>query len=144
MKTTLKEKHEHVINGIDQLLVKRGREKHILSLLVLPSASEHAINLPSIVRECAEMFAEDPEGFELFFKKLKIRGYDARDYLEYLEFSYEYIRGGYFNVDSSFPKLTTDELAEPLNSRISKIRYTLDMEGLPSKDFLLTELHDVI
>lgn len=144
VKTTLKEKHEHIINGIDQLLIEPGRVKHILSLLIIPSASEYAINLPTIVNECAEMFAENPESYDLFFKKLKIRGYDARDYLQYIEFSYEYIRGGYFKVDSSFPKLTTDELAEPLNSRISKLRYSLDMEGLPSSDFLLTDLIEVI
>ena len=112
--------------------------------MVIPSASENAINLPTIVKKCAELFAEDPENYDLFFKKLKIRGYDARDYLQYLEFSYEYIRGGYFKVDSSFPKLTTDELSEPLNSRISKLRYSLDMEGLPSSDFLLTDLIEVI
>lgn len=144
VKTTLKEKHEHIINGIDQLLIEPGRVKHILSLLIIPSASEYAINLPTIVKECAEMFAENPESYDLFFKKLKIRGYDARDYLQYIEFSYEYIRGGYFKVDSSFPKLTTDELAEPLNSRISKLRYSLDMEGLPCSDFLLTDLIEVI
>lgn len=144
VKTTLKEKHEHIINGIDQLLIEPGRVKHILSLLLTPSASEYAINLPIIVKECAEMFAENPESYDLFFKKLKIRGYDARDYLQYIEFSYEYIRGGYFKVDSSFPKLTTDELAEPLNSRISKLRYSLDMEGLPCSDFLLTDLIEVI
>jgi hypothetical protein len=144
VKTTLKGKHEHIINGIDQLLIETGRVKHILSLLIIPSASEYAINLPTIVKECAEMFAENPESYDLFFKKLKIRGYDARDYLQYIEFSYEYIRGGYFKVDSSFPKLTTDELAEPLNSRISKLRYSLDMEGLPCSDFLLTDLIEVI
>jgi hypothetical protein len=144
VKTTLKEKHEHIINGIDQLLIRSGRVKHILSLLLLSSASEHAINLPAIVKECAEMFADDPKSYDLFFKKLKIRGYDARDYLQYLEFSYVYNRGAYFNVDSSFPKLTKDELAEPLNSRISKLRYSIDMEGLPSSDFLLTDLKEVI
>jgi hypothetical protein len=144
VKTTLKEKHEHVINGIDQLLVKPSRVKHILSLLISPSASEHSVSLPLKVKECADMFAEDPESYDLFFKKLKIRGYDARDYLQYLEYTYDYIRGSYFNVDASFPKLTTDELATPLNSRISKVRYSLDMEGLPNIDFLLTDLNEVI
>jgi hypothetical protein len=144
VKTTLKEKHEHIINGIDQLLVKAGRVKHILSLLISPSASEQSVSLPLKVKECADLFNEDPESYDLFFKKLKIRGYDARDYLQYLNYTYDYIRGGYFNVDASFPKLTTDELTTPLNSRISKVRYLLDMEGLSNKDFLLTELTEVI
>jgi hypothetical protein len=144
VKTTLKEKHEHIINGIDQLLVKPGRVKHILSLLLSPSASELAITLPSIIKECADMFTEDPESHDLFFKKVKKRGYDARDYIQYLEFKYDVVKGGYFKVDSSFPKLTTDELAAPLNSRISQVRYSLDMEGLHYKDFLLTDLIEVI
>lgn len=144
VKTTLKEKHEHIINGIDQLLVKPDRLKHILSLLLSPSASEHAITLPSIVKQCAEMFSEDPESYDLFFKKLKIRRYDTRDYVQYLEYTYEYIRGGYFAVDSLFPKLTTAELSAPLNARISKVRYSLDMEGLPNSDFLLTDLNQLI
>ncbi len=144
VKTTLKEKHEHIINGIDQLLVKSDRLKHILSLLISPSASENSFTLPLKVKECSDLYTDDPESYDLFFKKLKIRGYDARDFLQYLKYTYEFIRGGYFNIDKSFPKLTTDELASPLNSRISKVRYSLDMEGLASKDFLLTELNDVI
>ena len=144
VKTTLKEKHEHIINGIDQLIVENGRVKHILSLLITSSQSENSISLPLIIKQCAEMYTEDPENYELFFKKLHTRGYDTRDHLEYLQYKYQYIRGGYFNVDSSFPKLTANELAAPLNSRISKVRYTLDMEGLPNKDFLTTELYQII
>jgi hypothetical protein len=144
VKTTLKEKHEHIINGIDQLIVEPGRVKHILSLLIAPSQSENSVSLPLIVKKCADMYSEDPENYELFFKKLHIRGYDNRDHLEYLQYKYQYIRGGYFNIDSSFPKLTTKELAAPLNSRISRVRYTVDMEGLPHKDFLTTELYHII
>jgi len=144
VKTTLKEKHEHIINGIDQLLVKSDRVKHILSLLISPSTSHNSVSLPSKVKECGNMLTDDPESYNLFFKKLKARGYDARDVLEYSAFSYEYIRGGYFKVDSLFPKLTTDELTNPLNARISKVRYLLDMEGLSNKDFLLTDLKEVI
>ncbi len=144
VKTTLKEKHEHIINGIDQLLVKPNRVKHILSLIITPSTSDNSVSLPLKVEECGNMLTDDPESFNLFFKKLKARGYDARDVSEYNAYSYEYIRGGYFNVDSSFPKLTTDELTSPLNTRISKVRYMVDMEGLSNKDFLLTDVKEVI
>lgn len=144
VKTTLNEKHEHIINGIDQLLIKDGSEKQILSLLLTKSSNLNSISLPIIIDECAENFAEDPENYDLFYKKLSNRGYDVRDNSEYLEYSYIVNRGGYFNVDSSFPKLTKAELASPLNSRISKIRYTVDMEGLPCKDFRTTDLKVII
>jgi hypothetical protein len=144
VKTTLKEKHEHMINGIDQLMVKLNRNKYILSILITPSISENSFSLPIKVKECADLFSEVPESYDLFFKKLKIRGYDARDYLDYQKYTYEYLRGCYFKIDSNFPKLTTEELVRPLSSRISKVRYIIDMEGLSSKDFLLTDLNEVI
>jgi hypothetical protein len=144
VKATLKEKHEHIINGIDQLLVKSDSIKHILSLILSQSFSEYSVSLPIKIKECSDLLIEDPEYFNLFFKKLKLRGYDARDQKQYLEYSYELMRGGYFKVDASFPKLTIDELAAPLNSRISKVRYLIDMEGLPNSDFLKTEINDII
>lgn len=144
VKTTLNEKHEHIINGIDQLLIKDGCEKQILSLLLTKSSNLNSISLPIIIDECAGNFVEDPENYDLFYKKLSYRGYDVRDNSEYLEYSYILNRGGYFNVDSSFPKLTKAELASQLNSRISKIRYTVDMEGLPCKDFRTTDLKVII
>jgi hypothetical protein len=144
VKATLNQKHEHIINGIDQLIVKPDRKKHILSLLLSRSVSEYSFSLPLKVEKCAEMFSDDPVSYDLFFEKLKSRGYDTRDHKEYLEFAYELIRGGYFSVDKSFPKLTTDELSAPLNSRISKVRYLIDMEGLPNNDFMLTEIKEII
>ena len=144
VKTTLKEKHEHIINGIDQLLLKPGNEKHILSLILSQSVSEQSVSLPLKIKECSNLLIEDPEYYNQFFNKLKIRGYDVRDQMQYAEYSYEYIRGGYFKVDASFPKMTIDELTAPLSSRISKIRYTIDMEGLPNHDFSLTDLNEVI
>jgi hypothetical protein len=144
VKTTLNEKHEHIINGIDQLLIKAGSEKQILSLLLTKSSNLNSISLPIIIKECADNFVEDPENFDLFYRKLSKRGYDLRDNSQYLEYSYILNRGGYFNVDSSFPKLTKAELASPLNSRISKIRYTVDMEGLSCKDFKTTDIKVII
>ena len=38
-------------------------------------------------------------------------------------------------------KLTTFELKQSLNSRISKVRYTIDMEGLDNLDFTRTDIN---
>jgi len=140
VKTSTREMHEHIINGLDQLLVDPNTSKFILSLLISPSKSLNSISLPKIVQQCSDLLVDFPEIFDMFFKKLLIRGYDVRDQAHYSEFLYEYRRGAYFNIDESFPKLTSHQLAGPLNARITKVRYNLDMDGLPCKDFISTDL----
>lgn len=140
VKSTQKDKHEHIINGIDQLAFNPLKRKFILSIIFNKSNSSNSISLPVIISTCSDKLSSFPDKQGLFYSILKKRGYDIRDEEQYFEFSYEFIRGGYFEVDESFPKLTQNELKSSLNSRISKIRYTIDMEGLHSEDFDSTNL----
>jgi hypothetical protein len=145
VKATLKERHEHIINGIDQLLVIAERIKYILSMLFIKSTSENLqTTLPALIDDITAMLTEFPEEEELFYRKLKSRGYDARDAAGYLEYKYSMLKGGYFRVDESFPKLTTDELKAPLSPRISKVRYLADLEGLYNLNFNDTDVKTII
>jgi hypothetical protein len=137
VKTTLKEKHEHIINGIDQLKIVDGHQKYILSILLFPKADERDLNLPDVINDVSQDLMHQPKTFDDFFKKLKSRGYDQRD--ADLVYNYSYYRGGFFKVDNSFPKLTTNDLNLPLNPRISKVRYMIDMEGLHNLNFISTD-----
>ena len=38
-------------------------------------------------------------------------------------------------INESFPKLTSDYLKQQLNSRVSEIQYSIDLEGLPGEVF---------
>lgn len=145
VKATLKERHEHIINGIDQLQVIQGRIKFILSLLFIKSAGENQqTTLPTLIDDITGMLTDFPEEEEMFYRKLKSRGYDARDAAGYLEYKYNLLKGGYFRVDESFPKLTTDELKAPLSPRISKVRYLADLEGLINLNFIDTDVQTII
>jgi hypothetical protein len=144
VKATLKEKHQHIINGIDQLLILKGKNKFILSLLFLKSENDFDLNLPQLINQCVDNLSDFPPALDIFFSKLKLRGYDHRDSNLYLKHNYKLYKGGYFEVNESFPKLTNNELIQPLNSRISKVRYSIDMEGLPNKDFLSTPINNLI
>jgi hypothetical protein len=144
VKCSLKEKHEHIINGIDQLMELPSRSKIILSLLLVESEKEDDFHLPKIIMEITDLFFDSPSSLDSFYTKLRNRGYDPRDEKLYLDHTYKLYKGGYFKVDESFPKLTTKELKQPLNSRISKVRYTIDMEGLSNRDFNTTLLTEVI
>ena len=43
--------------------------------------------------------------------------------------------GKFFTVNENFPKLTSDHLKQPLDSRVSEIQYTIDLEGLSGEVF---------
>ena len=43
--------------------------------------------------------------------------------------------GKFFTVNEYFPKLTSDYLKQPLDCRVSEIRYTIDLEGLSGESF---------
>jgi hypothetical protein len=139
IKTTRKEKHEHIINGIDQLLVDNSTDKYILSILLNNSDSSNYISLPIIIEDCVNHISNFPELLDLFYQKLKSRKYDIRDSIHYESFKYKIIRTGLFEVNDQFPKLTTKELSKPLNPRISKVRYLLDMEGLSNTEMTLVD-----
>lgn len=143
IKTTRKEKHEHIINGIDQLLVESSVDKYILSILLNPSDSSNDISLPIIIAECINHIYNFPELLDLFYQKLKSRKYDIRDSIHYESFKYKILRTGLFEVNDHFPKLTTTELSKPLNPRISKVRYLVDMEGLSNTEMTLVDYNKV-
>jgi hypothetical protein len=144
VKATLKGKHEHIINGIDQLQIQSNRTKTILSLLLNNSKSHSSFSLPQLIEKCEKIIENSPDQINLLYEKLRKRGYDPRDSDLYENFQFDLIRGGYFKVDEFFPKLTTLELKESLSSRISKVRYTIDMEGLDNLDFTSTNINLVL
>ena len=135
VKSSIKANHAHTINGIDQLLVIPGKMKHILSLLFTRTNADEGLNLPTLIIAIIKLLESDPAAIDLFIKKVKTRGYDIRDEEDYLDIKFVFYKGGFFLVDEYFPKLTTLELKLPLSPRISEIRYTLDMEGLPHLKF---------
>ena len=135
IKATTRGKHQHVINGIDQLLDSPGKQKFIVSLIFARNAGETGLCLPDLVQHFEALLTEEFEKTEIFFKNLANRGYDPTAADEYSEYYYSLIRGAFFRVDENLPRLTTGELKRPLDSRISKVRYTLDLEGLSCVDF---------
>jgi hypothetical protein len=134
IKTTKKEKHSHYINGIDQLLVDNNKTKYILSILLTESGNGQPLTLPILINRITSTLSNYPYLIELFYDKLSARRYDIRDSSLYDTFEYFVYRTGLFLIDNDFPKLTSKQLSSPLNSRISKVSYLLDMEGLNCKE----------
>lgn len=144
VKTTQKEKHSHFINGIDQLLIDSSKKKYILSILLAKIGVGDLYSLPIIISEIDLILKDYPHLLDVFYEKLKARNYDQRDSLYYQDYSYYMNKGGLFEVNDNFPKLTTNELKQPLNSRVSKVSYRVDMEGLPNINLLSMDFKNIL
>ncbi|MEW4264493.1 PD-(D/E)XK motif protein [Priestia megaterium] len=127
VKTTLSKKHKHIINGLEQLEQKDNqRTLFVVSLLL--TKSDNGRSVSDLVFKIKQKLIEFPNLIEEFNDLLKSYGYNSEHEELYIEFITE--DHAVFPVNDEFPTLTTQSLAENLSSRISKINYTLDMEGL--------------
>ena len=59
---------------------------------------------------------------------------------KYSEYNFIFIDKLFYEVNENMPKITSDSFKSPINSRINKITYNLDLDGLDCikfKDFIL-------
>jgi hypothetical protein len=118
------------LRQLDSSLFKRL----LVSLYVL-TPSDDGINLPEQVKKVESLLDQDDETRDVFWSKLSRSGY--RRHLEDLYGAHRYViaeNAEWFDVDDSFPKITADSFADPLDKRISRIQYVVEMSGLRSLD----------
>ncbi len=132
VKTTLKNSHTHTINGIDQLMVKKGNSLFLASvqLQTAPANIPDALSLSSKFNEILEYLSDDPVITDIFRSKIEQTGISVEiiglhDFRKYTENDFRI-----FHVNDEFPKITQDSFKVPLSSRVSKVRYDVDMGGL--------------
>lgn len=139
VKTTFLRKHQHTINGLEQL---NPLNKEIPLLLVsnLVEVSNEGENLTEIVERIITKLNFRPDLVEYFLSLINKVNYD-KNHSNYYSFFFLYQSIG-FIVDEHFPTLNIINIEQPLSSRIRKITYVLDMEGLPgvqlTDDFLIS------
>lgn len=131
VKGTRNSKRIHTINGIDQLDLPPNKSLAFISFQLTTSNNEHSINLPNLIKSIIKNhFENKPDLTVTFNELLSGAGYSPVHNEEYKKFNVEILGSMFYNVDESFPKLTSSNLNEPLNSRITDIRYKISLEGL--------------
>ena len=137
VKATLKDKHSHIINGLDQLKIIKEKKKYILSILVKKSdiKTKDTLNLANYIEQIENKIAKDPEIQDIFYSKLKKVGYNEIHRAKYNNFNFVIIDKLFYKVNENMPKITSDLFTSPLNSRINKITYNLDLDGLDCLEF---------
>lgn len=131
VKGTRKEGHVHIINGLDQLKTPSGKKLALISFLSTKSDSVTSESVQDCIEEIEGKFLKTrADLIEQFHSLLSGYGYSGVYKEDYRKTKFELYDGKFYIVDEGFPKLTSDYLRKPLDSRISEICYTVDLEGL--------------
>jgi hypothetical protein len=134
VKATLKKKHEHLINGIDQLL-KRKEQLGVISFC-LTHTENGGFSLPDYVFKVESLLVNYPS-LIIKFRNLihEFLKYDPSDEASYNANRFEVKEVKYFDIIQGFPVFTSENLKEPLPDNISNLHYTLDFTSLISDDY---------
>lgn len=136
IKGTRKEGHIHTINGLDQLKPPSEKQLALISFLATKSGNADAESLQDWIEDIeSKSLRNKADMIEQFYELLTGYGYSRIHKEEYKKSKFDIYDGKFFTVDEDFPKITSDHLKEPLDSRISEICYTVDLEGLSSEAF---------
>jgi hypothetical protein len=126
VKTTVGSRHKHIINGLEQL--EQDDEKELLIVSLKIKNSEDGKSISHFVHKIRQKMSHRPDLIEEFNRLIESLGY--KDIHEDYYMCYILEGDAVFPVSEGFPTFTNKCLNESLPARISKINYTLDMEGL--------------
>lgn len=134
VKGTRSGKRIHKINGIDQLTAPDEKQLYIVSYLVSKCKNQSSLSLPELIDEIESTDLSSKASYiQKFRELLSFAGYSPIHREKYKQYRFDIYDGLVYQVNDDFPKLTINELSQPLSSRISNINYCIEFEGLPYK-----------
>jgi hypothetical protein len=132
IKTTLTNSHSHTINGIEQLEDKEGTNLFLCSLLLQATDYEdnNSFTLESVYLNTIAFLENNPVHLDLFYKKIKQLNLTpeiikVNNFRKYFEYDFKI-----YPVTQEFPKIIKSSFKIAPVSRISKVRYDVELEGL--------------
>ena len=90
-------------------------------------SDEHLQNMVELIEE---VFQNNPEHFEEFHKLLKKAGYNKLHSDKYRNLGIKIVEQNCYEVDESFPRLISSFLTTNLSERVTKISYTINLDGI--------------
>ncbi|MBO9634605.1 MAG: PD-(D/E)XK motif protein [Chitinophagaceae bacterium] len=131
VKATQKHGHIHVINGLEQLQTYKGKKLAFVSLIINEGQSGSSKSIQDLVNLfVTKTFKGRPALLEEFLSLVTSAGYSRLYSQEYNRLKFEVVASKLFSVDDHFPKLTPNEISIPVSSRVSEIKYTIDLTGM--------------
>ena len=81
------------------------------------------------------IFKDRIDLLDRFHELLVSCGYSKIHSKDYKNLKYDIYDGKFYLVNNDFPRLTTDNLKEPLDKRISDLRYIINLNGVSADSF---------
>ena len=108
----------------------------MFSFLAAKSDDSISKSLQDLIEDIEKEFLNNrADLIERFYNLLAGCGYSRIHKEEYRKVKFDIYDGKFFTVNENFPKLTSDHLKQPLDSKVSEIQYTIDLEGLSGEVF---------
>lgn len=138
VKTTTSRERIHVVSDLRQLVAPPARPLFVLSLQLQPVGGSMGRSLPDAIRAISAMLAHDSSRAEAFGTCLAELGYSvAHDEYYQTRFGMRTVPV-LVPVDARFPALSPDvidrSLGPGLASRISRVTYCVNLEGMGTGD----------
>ena len=135
VKSTTRQRREHVINGVKQLEPSPGRELHVLSLQFAAASSGEGSSLPEAIERALTLLESDPDARTRFEdtleQKFGYRDSDAPLYPDRFQLRSE---PALVHVDEDCPRILPNRFADAvtpgLSSRVRLLSHEIDLEGL--------------
>jgi hypothetical protein len=113
------------------------------------TASESGTSLPDLVEQIESLIGNNEEAMDRFYQRLAATGYSRQLETNYRDHPTTISQAAVFHVNDIFPKIAEGSFVQPLDHRISNIRYTLQLVGIPElkisaiiQDLVLFAKHD--
>lgn len=142
VKTSAKQEgHIHRINGLDQLTIIGEEVIYLFSWNIKKEHSEQAFNLAGLINEIeSDIFVNLAERVQ-FRDKLYLEGYDVRNEDDYEKWRFSVKGSKFLMVNEQFPRICQTSFVNPLDDRILRVEYDIDLNGMDSLDLTTISSH---
>lgn len=128
--------HSHTINGIDQLKPADNKKLAFCSFALVIAQGDHCVSLQSCILDVTNrLLLQHPNLIVRFNELIAQAGYSPLFSEEYSSLKVEIHSAAMHHVDHTFPKLTSDNLINPLDKRITSVCFNVSLDGLAGIDF---------
>lgn len=133
IKTTVRSRRVHRINGLDQLVPSAGSDLRLVSVLLGPGGAGGGIALPALVARVRTRLEHDQIAITHFDGQLALSGYVISDAHLYTR-TYSLRRPmALIDIEGQVPRVTRAVLKSALGAlsqRVDDISYEVDLEGI--------------
>ncbi|AEV32440.1 hypothetical protein Oweho_1444 [Owenweeksia hongkongensis DSM 17368] len=131
VKGTRNSKRIHTINGIEQLVAPINKQLSFVSFQLVTAISEVGVNLADLVKLIRDVqFKSRPDLVIKFNKLLLSANYSPLHEEYYRQSGYDILSAFVYSVEGDFPRLIPKMLSTSLSSRISDVRYDIDLTSI--------------